>query len=123
MKQLLFIMMLLFCAAGNINAQVCKISNTNDNIEVFSASLINSKQVKVVVSNDSQEISANVTVTIEVTYTDGYNSPKTKTFTGKGLARPNTSTEIVIDIPEDIDYSKKPKSVQVTGISGTKCID
>lgn len=122
MKQLLFIMMLLFCASGNINAQVCKISNTNDNVEVFSASLINSKQVKVVVSNDSQEISANVTVTVEVTYTDGSYS-KTKTFTGKGLARPNTSTEIVIDIPENIDYSKKPKSVQVTGISGTKCLN
>ena len=123
MKQLLFTIMLLLGAAGSVNAQVvCKISNTNDNVEVFSASLSSPNQVTVVVSNDSKEISANVTVTVKVTYEkDGYKT--TKEFIGKGLAKPNGSTRILIDIPEKDENGKPAGSVQAMNISGTKCLN
>lgn len=122
MKQLLFTLLLLLSIAGSANAQVCKISNTNDNVEVFSAYLSSPNQVTVVVSNDSKDISANVTVKVKVTYgTPGY-GPIEKEFTGKGLAKPDSTTEIRINIP-DQENKKTAQSVQVTGISGTKCIN
>ena len=58
--------LLLFAVISN--AQVCKISNSNDNVEVFSATIINGSSVAVTVGNDSQDISANVTVEVTVTY-------------------------------------------------------
>lgn len=123
MKQLLFILMLLFGAAGSTHAQVCKISNTNDNVEVFDARLKGPNQVKVVVSNDSQNISANVTVEVEVTYKRSSSGHTiVKPFKGKGLAKPNASTEIVIDIPEKIDNDYTAVSVEPKDISGTKCL-
>lgn len=121
MKQLLFMLMLLMGAVGSANAQVCKISNTNDNVEVFSASLTSPNQVTVVVSNDSKEISANVTVKVKVTYEVG-SSAKEYDFTGKGLARPNKSTAILISIPEKDTKNRVAKSVEAISISGTKCL-
>ena len=101
------------------NAQVCTISDSKDNVEVFSASIVMDNQVNIIVGNDSQDISANVTVQVKVNYANS----KTKTFTGKKTARPNAET--IIEIPIDPTYgngsSAKPISVEVVGISGTKC--
>lgn len=121
-RMLLFTLILLgfFTIA---NAQVCKISNSNDNVEVFSANIIDGLRVEVTVGNDSQDISANVTVEVEVTYNYGNLSDK-KTFTGKKVAKPNAET--IINIPIDKSYPNSkytPSSVRVTGISGTKCIN
>ena len=124
MKQLLFMLMLLMGAVGSANAQVCKISNTNDNVEVFSTSLTSPNQVTVVVSNDSKEISANVTVIVKVTYDvpGGGGIAKDHNFTGKGLAKPNESTAILINIPEKDTNNRVAKSVEAISISGTKCL-
>ena len=115
--------MLLLSAAGSVNAQVCKISNTNDNVEVFSASLSGPNQVTVVVSNDSKDIAANVTVIVKVAYgSNSSNNVAYKNFIGKGLAAPNGSTMILINIPEKDENNRIAKSVEVTDISGTKCL-
>lgn len=125
MKNLLITAFLLFitCTICSIQAQVCKISNSNDNVEVFSAFIIDNSRVEVSVGNDSQSISANITVEIEVTYTSG-SSNKTLKYTGKTVAKPNDETTINIPIknshPDNSNY--KPSSVKVIGISGTKCM-
>lgn len=101
------------------NAQVCKISETGDNVEVFGAVLSDNGEVTVTVGNDSEKTSANVTASVEVTYAG--NGTKVYTFTGKAIAKPNATTEIKIRIPEKDNIGRTPKSVNVTGISGTKC--
>lgn len=109
----------IFCITAIMNAQVCKISQSNDNVEVYSCYLTdNNSAVLVTVGNDSQNISANVTVTVEVTY--GANTKKT--FSNKGLAKPNQTSEISIPIPSEVG-SLKAKSVTVISITGTKCIE
>lgn len=116
MKQLLFLVLFLFGVAESSHAQVCKLPNSDDNVEVFSATLDGTNRVKVVVSNDSRDVSANVTVTVKVTYANN----KAKEFTGKGLAKPNTSSEILIAIDETYGLHK-PRSVEAVSITGTKC--
>lgn len=102
---------------GVANAQVCKISETNDNVEVFSC-FLDGEHVSVTLSNDSENIKANVTVTVEVQYGNG---TLTKSFTGKIMAKPGGSTDLKIPIdPKFKGYS--PSSVKVTSISGTKCL-
>jgi len=120
MKKLLFLLIIV-SAAISVTAQVCRISNSNDNVEVFSCYLTeNNSIVSVTVGNDSQDNAANVTVTVEVTYRWG-NATKTKTYTGRGLAKANTTTEIKISIsPEIGEY--KAASAQAKQISGTKCL-
>ena len=117
MKKKFLVCMTLLLFAVISNAQVCKISNSNDNVEVFSATIINGSSVAVTVGNDSQDISANVTVKVTVTYES---SNYTKNYTGKKVARPNTETVIEIPIATTY-YERKPTSVKVTNISGTKC--
>ena len=112
-----FLVFLLCCIINASDAQVCKISSSNDNVEVFSATIVNGSSVAVTVGNDSQDISANVTVEVIVTYES---SNYTKTYTGKKVASPNTETVIEIPIATTY-YERKPTSVKVTSISGTKC--
>ncbi|MDE5788196.1 MAG: hypothetical protein K2H79_06615 [Bacteroidaceae bacterium] len=119
MKQLLFLVLFLFGVAGTSQAQVCKLPNSDDTVEVFSATFEGNNKVKVVVSNDSQEVSANVTVTVRVTYV-GTRDKITKEFTDKGRALPNQSTEILIAIDETCN-GRMPKSVEAISITGTKC--
>ena len=104
------------------SAQVCKISDSGDNVEVFSASLVDEHTVSVVVGNDSQDKSANVTVSVSVKYKNTSNNTKEYTFTGKVIAKPNQTTEIKVDIPEKDNQGRTPVSVKVTGITGTKCL-
>jgi len=117
MKKIIFAVLIMLCSCYMVEAQVCKISNSNDNVEVFSASIVDGSKVVVTVGNDSQDISANVTVTVVVTYES---ANYTKTYFGKKVARPNTET--AIEIPIATTYvDRKPTSVKVESISGTKC--
>lgn len=108
----------LVCMGLCLNAQVCKISNSNDNVEVYSCYLTdNNSAVAVTVGNDSQDISANVTVTVEVTY----NNNIKRTYTQKVLAKPNQTTDFQIKIEDKIN-SNSAKTVEVKSITGTKCL-
>ncbi len=123
MKARFLLCFALFCLYATTNAQVCKISNSNDNVEIFSAVIENDNTVAVTVGNDSQSVSANVTVEVEVTYKDSYPRTKTKKFYGKNVAKPNTTT--IVKIPIDSSYpdsSYKPVSVKALNITGTKCM-
>lgn len=120
MKKIILFALMFFCILGVAEAQVCKISGSGDNVEVYSASIENNNTVVVTVGNDSQNISANVTVTVEVTYTANGYSTKTYSFTGKGLSKPNQESIIRISIPSEKE-NRNPDSVKVTQISGTKC--
>ena len=123
MKKILLVLAVIIGLSTSANAQVCKISNSNDNVEIFSAVIENDNTVAVTVGNDSQSVSANVTVEVEVTYKDSYPRTKTKKFYGKNVAKPNTTT--VVKIPIDSSYpdsSYKPVSVKALNITGTKCM-
>ncbi len=113
------IVLLFYSFMSTANAQVCKISDSGDNVEIFSTSIVANSQVNIIVGNDSQDISANVTVQVKVTYTNNYS----KTYTGKKIAGPNCETTIVI--PIDPIYPEggkgRPKSVEVISFSGAKC--
>lgn len=119
MKKFLFSLIACVSFFFNANAQVCKISESNDNVEVFGALFNNEKtSVDITVSNDSKDISANVTVTIKVTYK---HADYTKEYTCKGIAKPNGSTIISKEIDPELK-GWKPTSVEVISITGTKCI-
>lgn len=122
MKKILLLLALVGLFS-NVSAQVCKISSSNDNVEVFSAYIVDGSIVEVTVGNDSQSVSANVTVEVEVTYKDSRNI-KTKKYSGKDVAKPNTTTSIKIPInPTYPDWpSCKAVSVKVLDITGTKCM-
>ena len=81
MRSKLFLLLALVGFFSNVSAQVCKINESGDNVEVFSAIIESENTVAVTVGNDSQDISANVTVTVEVTYKKG-NAKHTQSFTG-----------------------------------------
>lgn len=117
MKKILTALLLLWTVVGFADAQVCKISDSGDNVEVFSASIKNGNTVEVTVSNDSKDISANVSVTVKVTYEVNWN---TENFSGKALAEPNKSTAITIPISAT-KQNRKATKVEVIGITGTKC--
>lgn len=119
MKKIIFLFTIIASLAMNSNAQVCRISDSNDNVEVFSCYLTdNNSAVTVTVGNDSQNISANVTITIEVTY----NSSTKKTYSTKVIAKPNTTTEAKVNIQEKVG-NFTAKSVEVVSLTGTKCIN
>lgn len=118
MKKIIFLFTAIICMAMSVNAQVCRISDSNDNVEVFSCYLTdNNSVVAVTVGNDSQNISANVTITVEVTY--GNNTKKQ--YSTKVIAQPNTTTEAKINIQEKSGNSSA-KSVAVVSLTGTKCL-
>ena len=117
MKKLLFMCALLMSFTAH--AQVCKISDSNDNVEVFSCYLIeNNSAVALTIGNDSQNISANVTITVKVTY----QFSKTKEYTVRILAKPNSTTETKIPIEAALGDAKAI-SADVISITGTKCIN
>ena len=116
-------MLLFWSLYGFANAQVCKISDEGDNVEVFSADIEDGNTVVVTVGNDSQNNSANVTVKVEVIYCqEGYSNNTSKySCEGKVIAQPNTESVLRIRIPEKDKQGRVPKSAKVTSISGTKC--
>ena len=113
----LFAILFMCCFSTATYAQVCKISNSNDNVEVFNASIVDGSKVEVTVGNDSQDISANVTIEVEVTYS----SSVKRIYTGRKIAQPNQETVIPIPIDATIG-SLTPKSVTVKKITGSKCM-
>lgn len=118
MKKILFLL-LAICMIIPANSQVCKISGQNDNVEIFTCSLAeNNTEVHVTVANDSQSISANVTVTVEVDYGNNIK----KTYTGRAIAKPNQETLIIIKGISPKVSNRDAKSVQAISISGTKCL-
>lgn len=117
MKKIITSLLLLWAVVSFAdNVQVCRISGSGDNVEVFSAFIENGNTVKVTISNDSKDISANVTVTVKVTYEYAH---ITETYSGKELAKPGP-TEITIPISEKKN-GKKATKVEVISITGTKC--
>lgn len=126
MKKNFFILSLMIVLSGfgiMANAQVCKISETGDNVEVFSAVIEDGNTVVVTVGNDSQNNSANVTVTVEVTYKSPTGSATHNySYTGKIIAKPNQESIVRIRIPESDRTGYKPIKVKVTKIEGTKCM-
>lgn len=124
MKTGFFLCFALLCICATTDAQVCKISNSNDNVEVFSAYVVDGSRVEVTVGNDSQNISANVTVEVEVTYNGGGGNYRKMTYSGKEIAKPNGTTVIKIPISQTYkgESRYKAESVKVLGITGTKCL-
>lgn len=119
MKKILFLFLTMCTLIVSANSQVCKISGENDNVEIFSCLLAeNNTEVHVVVANDSQSISANVTVTVEVDY--GGNIKKT--YTGRAIAKPNQETLIIIKGVNPKVSNRDAKSVQAISITGAKCL-
>lgn len=123
MKKIFLILIVLLGINITSNAQVCKISGENDSVEVFSADIVeNGTKVQVTVGNDSQNISASVTVNVTVTYKpDKGGGTQTRSYSGKTIAKPNTESVIKIPIEASIGILK-PVSVEVDKISGTKCM-
>lgn len=119
MKKVLVLLVALICFGATSNAQVCKISGSNDSVEVFDSYLdAANNQIVVTVGNDSNDISANVTVTVQVrVYNNGWS---TQTFTGKTLAKPNQTTTIKIKPTGGYMIKDDSKIIKVD-ISGTKC--
>ena len=118
MKKTLIILLTLICFGATAKAQVCKISGSNDNIEVFSCYTdVENNQVVVIVSNDSNDISANVTVTVEVKM-----GSVTKTVYGKARALPNQNTKIEIPMKSEGVKIGSGTTARCTDISGTKCL-
>lgn len=118
MKKILIFTLLLTGLISFTTAQVCKISDTGDNVEVFGAVIEDGNTVVVTVGNDSQNNSANVTVTVEVTYE--VTSVK-EVFSGKVIAKPNQESIIRISIPEKKN-GRRATSVKVKEITGNKCL-
>ena len=112
------ILSLLFLTVSNLSAQICKIGGSNDSVEVFSCN-ISGNNVEVTVSNDSNDVNANVTVTVDVVYKNN-NLTQKKTYTGKGLAKKLETTIIKIPIQTVENFS--PVEATVVGISGSKCL-
>jgi hypothetical protein len=117
MKIKILLLLFLIGFFSSVSAQVCKISDSGDNVEVFGAYIENGNTVVVTVANDSKDISANVTVTVEVTYEV---ATLKEEFTGKTMAKPNQETIIKISIPEK-KGTRRATSVKVKNITGAKC--
>ena len=124
MKKILLLSLIVLSSLGiTANAQICKISETGDNVEVFSAVIEDGNTVVVTVGNDSQNTSANVTITIEVTYKSPTSvATRNYSYTGKVIAKPNQESIVRIRIPESDRNGYIPQNVKVTKIEGTKCM-
>lgn len=122
MKKVFALVLLLLGMYPIVSAQVCKISDTGDNVEVFSTNITDGHTISVVVGNDSQDKSANVTVNVSVTYKKGVNDTKEYSFTAKAIAKPNQTTEIKIEIPEKDKQGRTPVSAKTLEITGNKCL-
>lgn len=119
MKKVFLLMIALICFGAIAKAQVCKISGSNDSVEVFDSYIdLANDQIVVTVGNDSNDISANVTVTVQVTvYKNGWS---TQAFSGKVIAKPNQTT--TVNIKPNGGYKINDKSeIKKVDISGTKC--
>lgn len=114
----------LICFGATAQAQkVCKISGSNDSVEIFSSYIDEANnQVVVTVGNDSNDISANVTITVQVSARQkGYSGMSQLTLTGKEIAKPNQTTTINIPLKSGYEFTSNSKITEAN-ISGTKCL-
>lgn len=122
MKKALLLVVALICLGVTAKAQnVCKISGSNDSVEIFSKYVdVANNQIVVTVGNDSNDISANVTITgrVEGALRDGRRGGQN--FSGKTIAKPNQTTEIRITLPGGTKLDNETKITEIS-ISGTKC--
>lgn len=123
MKKVLLMFFALICFGATAKAQVCKISGSNDNVEVFSSYIDEgNNQVVVTVGNDSNDISANVTITVQVSARKKGNSGMTQlTLSGKEIAKPNRTSTINIPLTGGYEFTSNSKITEIK-ISGTKCL-
>lgn len=124
MKKVVFLLFALICFGATAKAQnVCKISGSNDNVEIFNYYIDESNnQVVVTVGNDSNDISANVTITVQVSARKKGNSGMSQlTLSGKEIAKPNQTTTINIPLTSGYEFTNNSKIME-TKISGTKCL-
>jgi len=118
-----FLVLSLFLGTFLVNADnvICKISGENDSVEIFDYQYDEKERVvNVTVGNDSQNISASVTVEVEVTYTNN----NKKIFKGKDIAKPNCTSIIKVRVEDTYNNAGKYpiKSVIAKSIGGTKCM-
>lgn len=124
MKKTAWIILAFLGLCSVSSAQVCKISGENDNVEVMQAFFEDESTVVVVVSNDSKDISANVTVSVDI---KGLNKGsgccyELTNLTGKGRALPNQDTQIKIKLPSPYKQNQDKTRITVKNISGSKCL-
>lgn len=102
-------------------AQICKISGTNDTIEVFGANY-NNGTIEIILSNDSK-FGANVSIAVEVKYVNG-KTTEVRSFQKKALAKPMQSTVVTMNVPTSVSALNNVlqyDSFTVKSISGNKC--
>ena len=113
------------CLGVAVSAQnVCKISGSNDNVEIFNSYIdVANNKLVVTVGNDSNDISANVTITADVTVVScpTCSSLKKITISGKEIAKPNQTTSITIPLSNPYIFTNNSEIKDVK-ISGTKCL-
>jgi hypothetical protein len=128
MKKILVILVAVIGLSISVNAQVCPIEGGN--IEVVSSPTHNGSEAIVTVANDSETTSANVTVTVKVSYHFTSNNAyyKSETFSGTEFVGKGGRTQIRIPITSCYSYNHNgttltlcPKAVEVTDIRGRKC--
>lgn len=120
MKKVLLILVAMLGISFAANAQSCKIQGANDGSTVMVTNdYQDGNKIVVNLENDSNEICANVTVEVTVSYAGG----NTKTYSGRGKSCPGTSCKIEIPIQENYNgQSRYPlKGYKVQKVSGTKC--
>mgnify|MGYP002624338994 CR=1 FL=1 len=124
MKKIALILLAFLGFFSVSNAQVCKISGENDNVEVMNYYFEDETTVVVVVSNDSKDISANVTVEVSISKLKKGNAYGTYdlSLAGKGRAMPNQDTQIKIKLPSPYRQDPAASSIKVTKISGSNCL-
>lgn len=117
MKKVILFLVAILGISFAANAQSCKISGANDGSTVMVTNDYQSgNKIVVNLENDSNEICANVTVEVEVSYAHS----KPKTFTGRGKSCPNSTCKLEIAIDEK-NGSYTMTGYKVKKVSGTKC--
>lgn len=112
---LILVAMLGISFAGKAQVQ-CQIQNGEGSTVMATDQRLEGDHVIVTLENDSQDISANVTVTVEVKY----KNRKTKTFQGFGKCLPSQSNFISVKI-DLTDGQYEWDSYSVVAVKGNKC--
>jgi hypothetical protein len=122
MKNFILIFAILISFGISANAQSCVISGAADGSTVeIQSCYLNDDNVIVNVINDSKDIAANVTVSVEVTYKYG-NATKTCSYSGKEISLARVPTKIEIPITKEYPSAGYvANSVKAISVSGTKC--
>lgn len=124
MKKFIVVLVAVIGFGFAANAQQCTIQGTNNSTIVVESCDLSGSTVNVVVGNDDYQAHANVSFTVEVTYT--FNSTtKTKTYssgTFRAQAGSSTPKSVSVDASMTVGTATyKATSASVKSISGSKC--